>query len=72
MKVRIRDHKCVGQGMCRLAAPEVFELSDDDGHAYVTSADVPAGLEQAVMQAERGCPEEAIELLPDDAPAERI
>ena len=67
MKVRIKDHKCVGQGMCRLAAPEVFELSDDDGHAYVTSEAVPAGLEEAVRHAERGCPEEAIEVLPDEA-----
>lgn len=60
MKVRIIDERCVGQGMCRLACPEVFEQSDEDGHAYVLSEDVPAGLEEAVDLAVRGCPEQAI------------
>ena len=62
MKVRVNEATCVGHGMCRMAAPDVFELSDEDGHAYVRSEDVPPGLEEAVMQAERGCPEQAIEL----------
>ena len=60
MKVAILDERCVGHGMCRLACPEMFELSDEDGHAYVTSEIVPAGLEEAVDQAMRGCPEQAI------------
>lgn len=60
MKVRIIDERCVGHGMCRLACPEVFELSDEDGHAYVLSEDVPEGFEEAVAQAVRGCPEQAV------------
>lgn len=60
MKVRIINERCVGHGMCRIACPEVFELSDEDGHAYVVGEDVPAGLEEAVEQAVRGCPEQAI------------
>ncbi len=46
--------------MCYLAAPEVFQLSDEDGHAYVLGEDVSPGLDEAVRQAQRGCPEQAI------------
>lgn len=48
--------------MCNLAAPEIFKLSDEDGHAFVVSENVPPEFEDAVRQAERGCPEEAIEI----------
>ena len=61
MKVRIIDERCVGHGMCRLACSEVFQLSDEDGRAYVLSEDVPEALEEAVDQAVQGCPEQAIE-----------
>ena len=69
MKVRIKPDVCVGQGMCQLAAPQLFELSDEDGHAYLTSDDVPHELEDAVRQAERGCPEGAIEIFAEDPAA---
>ena len=61
MKVRILEERCVGHGMCRLACPEVFHLSDEDGRAYVLSEDVPREFEEAVDQAVRSCPEQAIE-----------
>jgi len=61
MKVRIREERCVGHGMCRLACPAVFHLSDEDGRAYVLSEDVPKDFEEAVDLAVRGCPEQAIE-----------
>ena len=60
MKVRVDGDRCVGHGMCHLAAPDIFRLSDEDGHAYVLTEDVPADLGEAVLQAERGCPEQAI------------
>ena len=60
MKVRVDGERCVGHGMCFLAAPNVFQLSDEDGHAYVSSEDVPPDLNEAVRQAERSCPEQAI------------
>lgn len=63
MKVRVKPEACVGHGMCRLAAPQIFELSDEDGHAYVIQENIPPDLDEAVRQAQRGCPEEAIELL---------
>ncbi|WP_419827193.1 ferredoxin [Sphingomonas sp.] len=60
MKVRVDGERCVGQGMCFLAAPEVFQLSDEDGHAYVSSEEVSPDLDEAVHQAQRSCPEQAI------------
>ena len=62
MKVRVKSDRCVGHGMCHLAAPEIFALSDEDGHAVVLQCDVPVDLEEAVRQAERSCPEEAVEV----------
>jgi ferredoxin len=60
MKVRIDQDKCVGQAMCFLVCPEMFELSDEDGRATALREDVPQDLEEAVKQAERSCPERAI------------
>lgn len=60
MRVRVDEDRCVGHGMCYLAAPAVFQLSDEDGHAQVMSEDVGSDLEEAVLQAQRGCPEQAI------------
>ncbi|WP_156681302.1 ferredoxin [Sphingomonas profundi] len=60
MKVAVIDERCVGHGMCWLACPDMFELSDEDGHAHARHEDVPPELEEAVNQAVRGCPEQAI------------
>jgi ferredoxin len=62
VKVRIKEDVCQGHAMCQLACPEVFQLSDEDGHAYVVDANVPERLEAAVDQARRSCPEQAIEI----------
>jgi ferredoxin len=43
-----------------MAAPEVFELSDFDGHASVITDPVPAGLTSRVRDAQKSCPEQAI------------
>jgi ferredoxin len=61
MKVRVNLDRCVGHGMCNLACPEVFKLSDEDGRAEVADENVPPQFERAVRQAVQGCPEEAIE-----------
>lgn len=64
MRVKINDALCVGHSMCALACPELFRVNDEDGHAYLESEIVPAGLEEAVDHAQRGCPEGAIIILP--------
>jgi ferredoxin len=48
--------------MCALACPEVFHLSDEDGHATANPEIVPRELEDSVLQAQRSCPEQAIEV----------
>ena len=61
MKVKIDASLCQGHAMCALACPQVFQLSDEDGHSYVEDETVPPGLEEAVNQAVRSCPEGAIQ-----------
>ncbi len=61
MKVRVDDQLCQGHAMCMLACPELFELSDEDGHASVRQTDVPPELVEKIEQAVRGCPEGTIQ-----------
>lgn len=61
MKVRIDASLCQGHAMCALACPQLFQLSDEDGHAYVEDENVPPRFEAAVEQAVRSCPEGAIQ-----------
>ena len=60
MRVSIREDLCQGHAMCFLACPEMFKLSDEDGHAAVLTEVVPPEHEFAVEQASRSCPEGAI------------
>lgn len=69
--VRVDEKLCQGHARCNLVAPDVFGLSDEDGHAVVLCDQVPAGSEEAVRRAVIGCPERAISLFdPDAAPDE--
>jgi ferredoxin len=61
MKIRIEADKCQGHGMCALSCPEIFHLSDEDGHAYVLDENVPMTLEGDADRAARSCPERAIQ-----------
>jgi len=60
VKVRVDPELCQGHTLCALAAPGVFRLSDEDGHSYVDSAEVPPDLEASVARAAATCPEGAI------------
>ena len=62
MRVQVKSDRCQGHAMCALACPDVFHLSDVDGHATVMKETVPAELEESVLQAQRSCPEQAIEV----------
>ena len=73
MKVWIDQDLCAGDGLCEEICPSVFTLLDD-GLAYVKRgddvlsspggaeglADVPAGMEDAVVEAAEECPGECI------------
>ncbi|GAA4984073.1 ferredoxin [Yinghuangia aomiensis] len=60
MKVHVDAERCQGHTLCAMIAPEVFELSDIDGHSSAITEDVPAELEQKVIEAVNSCPEGAI------------
>lgn len=60
MKVWVKADICQGHAMCLLNAPAVFQIDHETGHAFLASEDVSPDLEEAVDQAARGCPEQAI------------
>jgi ferredoxin len=62
MHVNVNAGRCQGHTLCSLAAPEVFILDDEDGHASVADPAVKPGLENAVRTAARTCPEQAVEV----------
>ena len=61
MKVTVDEDLCQGHARCWEICPDVFVL-DDEGHASVGDAEVPAALEEDVRRAVRNCPERAISL----------
>jgi ferredoxin len=62
MHVTVDDSVCQGHTLCNLAAPEVFKLRDDDGHAYAETSLVDPAIEEAVRNAELTCPERAVRI----------
>ena len=60
MRVRVDPELCQGHTLCALAAPDVFEFDDNEGHAFVSGEEVPPGREEAVTRAASTCPEGAI------------
>ena len=65
MKVSIDVDRCQGHTLCAMAAPEVFGLRDEDGHAYVLVAEVDGALLAAAQRGASTCPEQAIRITPD-------
>lgn len=61
MRVSVDADRCEGHARCWALCPEVFDL-DDEGHAVVRQAEVPAHLEDKARDAARNCPERAIEV----------
>jgi ferredoxin len=59
MEVSVDPDLCQGHARCWQICPDVFDL-DDEGHASVRVAAVPAELEETVGEAVRNCPERAI------------
>lgn len=60
LRVHVDSEVCQGHTLCTLAAPQIFRLGEDDGHAYVEAEEVPVELEEAVRRAAATCPEGAI------------
>jgi ferredoxin len=59
MKVTVDHDLCEGHSRCQSAAPEVFEVRNDD-KSYVLMEPVPEELRDKVERAARLCPRQAI------------
>ena len=57
MKFIVDQETCIGCGACEGTCPEVFEV---DEVSSVKLADVPDELQASALEAESGCPVEAI------------
>jgi ferredoxin len=60
MRIHVDAEKCQGHTICAMRAPELFELSDIDGHSTALVDEVPAGQEANALEAFQSCPEQAI------------
>ncbi|WP_246567492.1 ferredoxin [Streptomyces flaveus] len=63
VKVRVDPERCQGHTLCAMRAPEVFELSDIDGHSSPVAEEVPEEQQDRVIDAVRSCPERAISVV---------
>lgn len=64
MKFVVDAALCNGHGQCFAVAPEVYEIDDDGLNVAVgTTAEVPAGHEDAARTGAAACPESAIQVV---------
>ena len=61
MKVVVDYDLCESNALCMAAAPEVFEVRDDD-FLYVLDENPPEALRGKVEEAVRRCPKQAISI----------
>ena len=61
MSVVVDFDLCESNALCMAAAPEVFEVRDDD-FLYVLQENPPESLRAKVEEAVRRCPKQAIRL----------
>jgi ferredoxin len=61
MRVVVDFDLCESNALCMAAAPEVFEVRDDD-FLYVLQENPPASLRAKIELAVRNCPKQAIKL----------
>jgi ferredoxin len=64
MKVTVEPDLCEANGLCVLAAPRVFDLTDDDV-LDILVPEPPPDMESAVADAVSACLKQALRLLAD-------
>ncbi|CAJ1500538.1 ferredoxin [[Mycobacterium] burgundiense] len=62
MKLSVDSARCQGHTVCYMVAPDLFKLSEIDGHASAAVDEVPEELLHVAQMAVEGCPEQAISL----------
>lgn len=63
MDVEVDLSRCQGHTICAMRAPDIFDLSDDDGHALVRVPHPEGEQEQRAIDAAASCPEQAISVV---------
>jgi ferredoxin len=64
MRIRVLRERCVGAGQCVLAAPRLFDQSDEDGTVVVLDETPSPEDEPAALAALGVCPSGTIRLDP--------
>ncbi len=64
MRVYVQEDVCQGHTQCFMTAPEVFELREEDGHAFVKITEFTPEVIEAAKRAALTCPEQAIVVEP--------
>ncbi|MDO8432141.1 MAG: ferredoxin [Candidatus Binatus sp.] len=64
MKVIVDQQLCEGNMRCQEAAPEVFEVRDDD-KSYLLIENPPESMREKIKLAVRLCPRQAITVIDD-------
>lgn len=62
MKVWVDAERCQGHTLCKMIAPDSFELNEIDGTSSPVSEVVAPGQEDLVREAVQSCPEQAIRI----------
>jgi ferredoxin len=62
VKVRVDSERCQGHTLCKMIAPDSFELNEIDGSSSPVAELVPPDQEDAVREAVHSCPEQAISI----------
>lgn len=60
MKITVDTNRCEVHGDCVIAAPDVFDIGEDDDVVQVLNAEPGEELRAAVVQAAKMCPVSAI------------
>jgi ferredoxin len=60
VRVEVDDASCIGSGMCRSIAPEVFDLDEDAGLVRLLDPHPPSHTALVVHEAALRCPAAAI------------
>jgi ferredoxin len=68
MRIRVDRSICAGHALCAAKAPDVYRL-DEEGYCCSDGATVPPHLQAQARLGARHCPEAAIVLEEDEAPA---
>jgi ferredoxin len=56
MKIKVDVDKCIGAGLCVLAAPNVFAQDEDTGLVILLQEEPASDQHEAVKEAARLCP----------------